>query len=53
MFLFATSTVGEKEAALVAEEILIRIDAVISVRLWIGSLLFYLKISITILGKFC
>lgn len=53
MFLFATSTVGEKEAALVAEEILIRIDAVINVRLWIGSLPFYLKISITILGKFC
>ena len=53
MFLFATSTVGEKEAALVAEEILIRIDAVINVRLWIGSLSFYLKIFITILGKFC
>ena len=53
MFLFATSTVGEKEAALVAEEILIRIDAVINVSLWIGSLSFYLKISITILGKFC
>ena len=32
MFLFATSTVGEKEAALVAEEILIRIDAVIEIR---------------------
>ena len=33
MFLFATNTVGEKEeAALVAEEILIRIDAVIEIR---------------------
>ena len=32
MFLFATNTVGEKEAALVAEEILIRIDAVIESR---------------------
>ena len=32
MFLFATNTVGEKEAALVAEEILMRIDAVIEIR---------------------
>lgn len=32
MFLFATNTVGEKEAALVAEAILIRIDAVIEIR---------------------
>ena len=33
MFLFATNTVGEKEeAALVAEKILIRIDAVIEIR---------------------
>ena len=32
MFLFATNTVGEKEAALVAEEIPIRIDAVIEIR---------------------
>lgn len=32
MFLFATNTVGEKEAALVVEEILIRIDAVIEIR---------------------
>lgn len=32
MFLFATNTVGEKEAALVAEEILIRIDAGIEIR---------------------
>jgi hypothetical protein len=32
MFLFATNTVGEKEAAQVAEEILIRIDAVIEIR---------------------
>lgn len=32
MFLFATNTVGEKESALVAEEILIRIDAVIEIR---------------------
>ena len=32
MFLFATNTVGEKEAALVAEEMLIRIDAVIEIR---------------------
>ena len=32
MFLFATNTVGEKEAVLVAEEILIRIDAVIEIR---------------------
>ena len=33
MFLFATNTVGEKEeAALVAEDILIRIDAVIEIR---------------------
>lgn len=52
MFLFATSTVGEKEAALVAEEILIRIDAVINVMLWIGSVVLF-KNSITILGKFC
>ena len=41
MFLFATNTVGEKEeAALVAEEILTRIDAVINERLWIGSCCF-------------